>query len=199
MTSQQINEIFQEAIGAYYAINDIFKPIPNPYGNGSLEALLFSKNWIDNRQWQLEDIVRDRNTPPSKGITFKWEIDRCNQERTDLVERIDEIFFRQFQGISPDKNAFINTETPAWAIDRLSILNIKIYHMKFWVEEDKDIRVVAKSKQKLHILLKQRKDLSLAIDQLFDNIRAGRCIVRTYKQMKMYNDPDFNPYLRDSS
>lgn len=199
MTSQQINEIFQKAIGAYYAINDITKPIANPYDDGSLQALLFSKNWIDNRQWQLEDIVRDRNTPPAEGIKFKWEIDRCNQERTDTVEQMDELFFHEFEGIKPQENAFINTETPAWAIDRLSILNTKIYHMQRRVEGEKDSRILEKSRPKLLVLLQQKEDLSMAIDQLFENIRQGHCVVKTYKQMKMYNDPDFNPYLRNSS
>ncbi|MCI4668172.1 MAG: DUF4254 domain-containing protein [Bacteroidia bacterium] len=199
MTSQQINAIFQESITAYHQKGDIFIPINNPYPEGNLDSLLFAKNWIDNRQWQLEDIVRDRNTPPAKGITYKWEIDRCNQERTDTVEQIDEVFFQEFQGITAKENAFINTETPAWAIDRLSILNIKIYYMEKRVGEATDSRILDKSSSSLSVLLQQKIDLSLAIDQLFANIRKGDCIVKTYKQMKMYNDPDFNPFLRKHS
>ncbi len=198
MTAEQINDIFQESIQAYYKENNVEAPISNPYPKNELPHLLFTKNWIDNRQWNLEDKVRDRNIDPAKSIAYKWEIDRCNQERTDLVEQIDEIFFRELKEVSPDRDAFINTETPAWAIDRLSILNIKIYHMDKKVVEETDARICQKSQGKLAILLTQKIDLSTAIDQLFENIRRGRCIIKTYKQMKMYNDPDFNPYLREA-
>ncbi|MEO0895537.1 MAG: DUF4254 domain-containing protein [Bacteroidota bacterium] len=199
MKSAVILNIFEEAIRTYYGINEIFAPMPSPYPSGSIEALLFQKNWIDNKQWNLEDVVRDRQTPAEKGIQFKWEIDSCNQLRTDTVEELDDIFFKEFSSIHPLENAFINTETPAWAIDRLSILSIKIYHMSQKVELEKDQRILQKSMSKLEVLKQQRVDLSLAIDQLFENIRSGRCIIKTYKQMKMYNDPDFNPFLRETS
>ncbi|MEL6624818.1 MAG: DUF4254 domain-containing protein [Bacteroidota bacterium] len=197
MQSKRLNEIFRESIQAYYQHNDIQLAIPNPYPVESLEGLIFQKNWIDNRQWNLEDLIRDRQRPPADAIEFKWEIDRCNQERTDTVETIDELFFTHFQEIKPLPDAFLSTETPAWAIDRLSILHIKIYHMHQKLGNAEDDRIFLKSQHRLQILLTQLEDLGQAIDQLFDNIYEGRCVVRTYKQMKMYNDPDFNPYLKN--
>ncbi len=198
--SKYFNEIFEQSISDYHIKNDINTPAKNPFGEKSLDFLLYKKNWIDTVQWHLEDIIREPSINPDKALEIKRRIDKSNQDRTDLVELIDDWFFDEFKDIKPENNAFIATETPAWAIDRLSILNLKIYHMREEAERaDASSEHKEKCSFKLKILLQQREDLSLAINQLFDNIKSGKAIIKTYKQMKMYNDPNLNPVLRASS
>jgi hypothetical protein len=197
MSSQLFNRIFKESIDAYHIKDDVNTSCPNPYSSDSLEHLLFFKNWTDTVQWHLEDIIRAEDIEPTEALKIKRTIDHSNQVRTDTVEQIDDYYFDKYQSVTPKENAQINTETPAWAIDRLSILNLKIYHMREEANRvDAPEAHLAKCQHKLNVLLQQQIDLSLALNQLFEEIESGSRIVKTYKQMKMYNDPELNPVLR---
>ena len=188
--------IFERAIDDYHVSDDVDAPIRNPYLAPGIEADLYLKNWIDTVQWHLEDIVRDPEIDPIRALQIKRRIDRSNQERTDLVERIDSYFLTLYKDVQPVADATINTESPAWAVDRLSILALKIYHMRQEVERtDVDEAHREACRHKLAVLLEQREDLSLALDQLLADIAAGRKYMKVYRQMKMYNDPSLNPVL----
>lgn len=196
MISEIANRIFNEVITDYHQFDDIDQPVKNPYDAESLEHLLYIKNWIDTAQWHMEDVVRNPNIDPVEGLSWKRRIDAQNQVRTDMVEFIDGYFLNLYQGIVALPDARINTESPAWAIDRLSILALKIYHMK--EEAERETASAAHREQcgtKLNILLSQRDDLSTSIDELLVDIEAGRKYMKVYKQMKMYNDPSLNPVL----
>ena len=188
--------IFERSISDYHKKNDVDAEIQNPFPEKSIEYYLYLKNWIDTVQWHLEDIIRDPEIDPVKALEIKRRIDRSNQDRTDLVELIDSYFYEKYQSIVYSETACFNTESPAWAIDRLSILALKIYHIRQEVsrkdagEEHRNI-----CKEKLAVLLEQQQDLSLAIDQLLANIESGEKYMKVYKQMKMYNDPNLNPVL----
>ena len=188
--------IFEQAIKDYHVIDDVDQPLKNPYTEGSIEYYLYVKNWIDTVQWHFEDIIRDPEIDPVAALVLKRRIDKSNQDRTDLVEMIDSYFLDKYKDVQVLPDATINTESPAWAVDRLSILALKIYHMREQVErKDADPAHIAKCQQKLDVLLEQQKDLSTAIDQLLADIEAGRKYMKVYKQMKMYNDPSTNPVL----
>lgn len=188
--------IFERAIDDYHVSDDVDAPIRNPYPAPGIEADLYLKNWIDTVQWHLEDIVRDPEIDPIRALQIKRRIDRSNQERTDLVERIDSYFLTLYKDVQPAVDATINTESPAWAVDRLSILALKIYHMRQEVDRtDVDEAHREACRRKLAVLLEQRADLSLALDQLLADIAAGRKYMKVYRQMKMYNDPSLNPVL----
>ena len=194
--TQYYNEIFRHAIDDYHVTNDVDHPISNPYDRDTLENRLYLKCWIDTVQWHLEDIIRDPHIDPLDALQLKRRIDRSNQDRTDLVEQIDSYFLHLYSDVNVLPDARINTESPAWAIDRLSILALKIYHMQEQVErQDASQEHIAKCQAKLNVLLEQQKDLSLAIDQLLEDIEAGRKYMKVYRQMKMYNDPATNPVL----
>lgn len=192
----EANKIFNQAISDYHVKDNIDTPIQNPYARDSIENRLYLKCWIDTVQWHYEDIIRDPHIDPVEGMQLKRRIDRSNQDRTDLVEQIDSYFRQLYCDVKPLPDATFNTESPAWAIDRLSILALKIYHMREQTERtDASPEHIARCKDKLSILLEQQKDLSLAIDQLLDDIQAGRKYMKVYRQMKMYNDPSTNPVL----
>lgn len=192
----QCNQIFNQAIRDYHIKNDVDTPINNPYDRESIENRLYLKCWIDTVQWHLEDIIRDPHIDPIEALQLKRRIDRSNQDRTDLVEQIDSYFRQKYSDVNVSTDATINTESPAWAVDRLSILALKIYHMREQVERpDATAEHKAQCQKKLDVLLEQQKDLSSAIDQLLADIEAGRKYMKVYKQMKMYNDPDTNPVL----
>jgi len=158
--------------------------------------VLASKCWIDSVQWHLEDIIRDQDIDPVAALALKRRIDRSNQDRTDMVEDIDSWFRQRYHDVTVQPGATINTESPAWAIDRLSILALKIWHMREQTQRtDADAAHIARCQGKLDVLLEQRTDLTTAIDQLLDDIAAGRKYMKVYKQMKMYNDPATNPVL----
>ena len=194
--TEKANGIFQQSIADYHKTDNVDAPINNPYEFRSIEYFLYLKNWIDTVQWHLEDIIRDPNIDPVAALALKRRIDKSNQERTDLVEMIDSYWLDLYKDVKVGEDATINTESPAWAIDRLSILALKIYHMQAEVERnDADEEHKAKCKAKLDVLLAQRTDLSSAIDQLLADIEAGRKYMKVYKQMKMYNDPALNPVL----
>ena len=188
--------MFDKAVADYHVTDDVNRKCPNPYQEGSLEFLLYAKCWIDAVQWHLEDIIRDPAIDPEKALSIKRWIDRSNQERTDMVEFIDSYYLDKFKDVVPVENAKINTETPAWAIDRLSILALKIYHMQVEASrKDADEEHVRKCSEKLAVLLQQRKDLTTAICELLEDIESGAKYMKVYKQMKMYNDPSLNPVL----
>lgn len=190
------NQIFNQAIRDYHITDNVDTPINNPYDRESIENRLYLKCWIDTVQWHFEDIIRDPHIDPVEALSLKRRIDRSNQDRTDLVEQIDSYFRQYYADVNPLPNATINTESPAWAVDRLSILALKIYHMREQVERtDASAEHIAKCKAKLAVLEEQQKDLSTAIDQLLDDIKAGRKYMKVYRQMKMYNDPETNPVL----
>ena len=196
MFSLLCNTIFNESIGKYHVHNDVDIEIDNPYVIKSIEYYLFLKNWIDTIQWHLEDIIRKPDIDPVEALKLKRRIDNSNQERTDLVELIDSYFMKHYKDIELLATATINTESPAWAIDRLSILALKIYHMHQEVNrENVSLEHTTQCRQKLDVLIEQQKDLSAAIDTLLDDIANGRKYMKVYKQMKMYNDPALNPVL----
>lgn len=194
--SEQCNKIFQRAIDDYHVHDDIDTPINNPYDDGTIENRLYLKCWIDTVQWHFEDIIRDLNIDPMEALALKRRIDRSNQDRTDLVEQIDSYFRQKYSEVKVLPDARINTESPAWAIDRLSILALKIYHMREQAErQDASKEHKDKCMAKLNVLLEQQKDLGTAIDQLLEDIEEGRKYMKVYRQMKMYNDPSTNPVL----
>ncbi len=196
MFTDKANQIFGQVITDYHRHDNVDHPIANPFPAGSLEYLLYAKNWIDTVQWHLEDIIRDPEIDPVEALKIKRRIDASNQERTDMVEYIDSYLLDKYKDVTPLPDARINTETPAWAIDRLSILALKIYHMGQEVlRTDTDEAHRAACRKKLDVLLVQRTDLSTAIEELIADIEAGRKYMKTYKQMKMYNDPSLNPVL----
>ena len=189
--------IFEESIRQYHELDRVDQPLVNPYDPQEIDHLLYRKNWIDTVQWHYEDLIRDPEIRPEAALELKRKIDASNQERTDLVEYIDSYFLQKYKGVSVRENATINTESPAWALDRLSILALKIYHMR---EEASRKTASPEHREacqaKLEVLLEQRTDLSTAIDQLLQDIAEGRKYMKVYKQMKMYNDEDLNPVLR---
>ena len=199
MFSKKANDIFHEVIKIYHIKNSVDQSFKNPYDekNNLLEHLLYRKCWIDTVQWHYEDIIRDPNIDPVEALKLKRQIDASNQDRTDMVEYIDSYFLQKYDDVKPKLNAKINSESPAWAIDRLSILALKIYHMNEEVErEDASEEHKHNCQTKLNVLLEQRTDLSTAIDDLLDDIQNGDKYMKVYKQMKMYNDDELNPVLR---
>ncbi len=197
MFSDLANRVFEKSIEKYHKVDEVDQPFTNPYPKEDVKHLLYRKNWIDTVQWHYEDIIRNPDIDPVAALKLKRQIDSSNQDRTDLVEYIDSYFLKKYQSVQIKDGALINTESPAWAIDRLSILALKIYHMKEEAERlDASQEHIFKCEQKLNVLLEQREDLSTAIDQLLVDIESGKKYMKVYKQMKMYNDDEMNPVLR---
>ena len=196
MISALCNELFEKSMNDYHINDNVDEQIQNPFEINSIKHLLYNKNWIDTVQWHLEDIVRNPTINAIEGLKLKRLIDASNQVRTDMVEYIDSYFLDQYKDIFPKPTATINTESPAWAIDRLSILALKICHMNVEVSrtDASEAHIIA-CKNKLSTLVDQRKDLSTAIDELLTDIENGNKYMKVYKQMKMYNDPSLNPVL----
>ncbi len=194
--TEKANQIFKQAIRDYHLKDHVDTPIVNPYDRESIDYDLYLKCWIDTVQWHLEDIIRDPHIAPIDALALKRRIDRSNQDRTDLVEEIDSYFHKLYQEVKPLPDARLNTESPAWAVDRLSILALKIWHMQEQVDrQDATPEHIQKCQAKLDVLKEQQVDLSTAIDQLLEDIAAGRKYMKVYRQMKMYNDPATNPIL----
>ena len=189
-------KIFEDTVNEYHKHDDVDAKVENPFAPGTIEHTLFAKNWIDAVQWHLEDIIRDPQIDPVEALALKRRIDKSNQDRTDMVEELDTYFSEKYSDVKVAADATINTESPAWALDRLSILALKIYHMQAEVDRnDATAEHLAKCRGKLAVLLEQRADLTTAINQLLDDIAAGRKYMKVYRQMKMYNDPATNPVL----
>ena len=199
MISLTCIDVFRRSVSDFHVHNDVDAKMENPFLEGSLERLFYSKNYIDTVQWHLEDIIRDTQIDPLAALTLKRRIDKSNQDRTDLVEQIDDYFLSLYKNTSVNDTATLNTESPAWAIDRLSILMLKIWHMNEEVlRADANDDHKQKCNAKLQILFEQEKDLSNAIDELIEDIASGKKIMKVYRQMKMYNDPSLNPVLYNS-
>ena len=196
MFSQLAFSVFEQSIHDYHVHDSVDQQINNPFPKEKIEHLLYLKNWIDTVQWHFEDIIRDPNIDPVAALTLKRRIDASNQERTDMVEYIDSYFLQKYSHVVIKDHAKINSESPAWAFDRLSILALKIYHMNEEATRAEASEEHRKNCEiKLNILLEQRKDLATAIDDLLEDIKAGKKYMKVYKQMKMYNDVDTNPVL----
>ena len=189
-------KVFEKSVDDYHVYDDINRSASNPYDKKDFEHLLYEKNWIDAVQWHYEDIIRDPDIDPNEGMNLKRLIDSSNQNRTEMVEYIDSYFLKLYSNVSPKPNAKVNTESPAWALDRLSILILKIYHMKEEsIREDVSEQHRTTCNEKLQVLLEQQKDLSESIDQLLEDLSKGEKKMKVYKQMKMYNDETLNPVL----
>lgn len=191
---------FQRSIDDYHVYDDVDTPIKNPFPANSFEGLLYHKNWIDTVQWHLEDIIRKPEIDPKEGIALKRRIDKSNQDRTDMVEKVDDQFLSTFKDVVPKAGARMNSETPAWLLDRMSILLLKIYHMKEQTER-KDVSAdhISKTKSKLSVLMEQRDDMRQAYDELIEDIEKGNRKFKVYRQMKMYNDSSLNPMLYEQN
>lgn len=200
LSAEECYAVFQKSIDDYHLRDDVGTVIKNPFREGSFEFLLYQKNWIDTVQWHLEDIIRKPDIDPEEGLGIKRRIDKSNQDRTDTVEKIDDYFLEAFRGVTYSTGARINSETPAWLLDRMSILLLKIYHMKEQTErKDASAQHIGKCRDKLMILLEQRDDMRLAFDELMEDIGSGTRRFKVYRQMKMYNDSTLNPALYKSS
>ncbi|MGC4036563.1 MAG: DUF4254 domain-containing protein [Chitinophagaceae bacterium] len=196
LNSKDCFEIFEQSIIAYHVADSIDQPINNSFADDGIKNLLFKKNWIDTVQWHLEDVIRNPKIDPAEALTIKRRIDKSNQDRTDIVEVIDDIIFDEMRSVKTMDNAGINTETPGWAIDRLSILALKIYHMQAEVKrKDASEEHIKNCERKLKILLEQKADMIVSIDELLADLNTGKKKMKLYKQMKMYNDPALNPVL----
>ena len=196
LSARQCYEVFRRSIADYHRTDDVDTPVKNPYASGTFEALLYAKNWIDTVQWHLEDIIRLPTINPVEAVALKRRIDKSNQDRTDMVEQIDDQFIAEFGGVTPLPGARINSETPAWLLDRMSILLLKIYHMREQTERtDASADHIAKCQTKLAVLLEQENDMALAFDELIEDIGRGTRRFKVYRQMKMYNDASLNPVL----
>jgi hypothetical protein len=199
MFSQLAFSVFERCISDYHVHDNVDQPVSNPFPKEKIEHLLYLKNWIDTVQWHFEDLIRDPQIDPVAALKLKRRIDAFNQERTDMVEYIDSYFLQHFKDVKPKETAKINSESPAWAVDRFSILALKVYHMREEaVRTDASPEHRAACQAKLDILLEQRKDLGKAIDDLLADIESGDKYMKVYKQMKMYNDDELNPVLYQS-
>lgn len=196
MFSQLAFSVFEQSIHDYHVYDSVDQPVNNPYPKEKIEHLLYLKNWIDTVQWHFEDLIRDPQIDPVAALQLKRRIDAFNQERTDMVEYIDSYFLQKYKDVQPKPDAKINSESPAWAVDRFSILALKIYHMREEaVRTDASPEHRSACQAKLDILLEQRKDLATAIDDLLQDIADGNKYMKVYRQMKMYNDEALNPVL----
>ena len=188
--------IFQQSIVDYHAHDDVDAPIKNPFASKSFNSLLYGKNWIDTVQWHLEDLIRVPTIDPVEALKIKRRIDKSNQDRTDMVEKLDDYFLEEFKHVKAGAGTRINSETPAWLLDRMSILMLKIYHMKEQTErQDVGADHIEKCQIKLNILLEQKNDMRQAFDELIEDIQQGNRKFKVYRQMKMYNDSSLNPML----
>lgn len=200
LNANQCYEAFNRSIADYHRYDDVDKPVTNPYPQGSFESLLYGKNWIDTVQWHLEDIVRNPDINPVEGLKLKRRIDKSNQERTDVVERVDDYFLDVFKAVVPKADARINSETPAWLLDRMSILMLKIFHMEEQTRRtDAAPDHIARCQNKLSLLIEQKADMRTAFDELMSDIASGVRRFKVYRQVKMYNDPSLNPVLYKQS
>jgi hypothetical protein len=194
--ADQCYDIFQRSIDDYHAHDHVDTVIENPFAATDFRNLLYLKNWIDTVQWHLEDIIRKPDIDPAEALQIKRRIDRSNQERTDTVEKIDDVFAEEFKDVISQKGARINSETPAWLLDRMSILMLKIYHMKEQTgRKDVSREHIVRCEAKLLVLLEQKADMHNAFNELMEDIELGNRKFKVYRQMKMYNDTSLNPML----
>ena len=196
MKAENCIEIFNKAINNYHVVDDVYQSFSNPFGEDSIESTMYLKSWIDTVQWHYEDIIRDPNIQPEAGMDMKRKIDKSNQHRTDVVEQLDDYYITLFKAVTPQSNAKLNTESPGWVVDRISILSLKIYHMQEQVDRnDTDEAHKKQCLNKLNILLEQKEDISKSFNDLLEEIENGEKQIKVYRQMKMYNDDTLNPVL----
>jgi hypothetical protein len=196
LSANQCYSVFEKSIHDYHLVNSPEREISNPFSGNAFEALLYHKNWIDTVQWHLEDLIRDPLIDPTAALVLKRRIDKSNQDRTDLVERIDDFYIGEFKSVPLTLEARQNSETPAWLLDRMSILLLKIYHMDEQVHrQDADVAHIARCQAKLDILTEQKTDMQMCFDELMDDLQKGIRKMKVYRQMKMYNDSSLNPVL----
>ncbi len=199
MNATLANDIFRQSIHDYHQTDSVDAPLQNPYPATDLSSLLYHKNWIDTVQWHLEDIIRSPTIRPDELVAIKRRIDQSNQDRTDTVELIDAELYGQFRSVTPRPEARMNSETPAWLLDRMSILQLKLYHFREQITRpDVTPEHRQRATQKLAVLTEQEEDLARCFDELLDDIQQGHRYVKVYRQMKMYNDPTLNPVLYQS-
>lgn len=195
VTAEYCTSLFLSTIEEYHKTDNIETPCP-VVESDTLEKILIRKCWIDTVQWHLEDLIRRPDLEPYQFILIKRKIDKSNQDRTDCVEQIDDYLMNEFNKVKIHENPRLNTETPAWVIDRLSILMLKIYHMNEQTErKDASIDHLKLCKQKLDTLIQQKLDLSFSFNYLLKELSEGISVMKLYRQMKMYNDPNTNPEL----
>ena len=200
LSANECFEVFDRSIKDYHKHDSVDTPVSNPYPAGSFEALLYGKNWIDTVQWHLEDIIRKPALDPAEGMQIKRRIDKSNQDRTDTVERMDDYFLSEFSSVRPSASTRINSETPAWLLDRMSILMLKIYHMEEQTRRtDVSTDHLQRCHEKLALLNEQKQDMRMAFDELVEDIKAGKRRFKVYRQVKMYNDASLNPMLYNKS
>ena len=196
MNANHCTEIFNRSIHDYHINDNVDQPCNNPFAENSIENLMYLKNWIDTVQWHYEDIIRDPNIAAENGILLKRKIDRSNQDRTDLVEKIDDYYIELFKNVNYSNESKLNTESPGWVVDRISILCLKIYHMQEQTErKDVSEEHVNNCIKKLSVLKEQQEDLSQSFNELLDDLENGVKKIKVYRQMKMYNDSSLNPVL----
>jgi hypothetical protein len=199
LSADECYTIFQKSVDDYHLQDDVDAPIRNPFPASSFESLLYRKNWIDTVQWHLEDVIRDPAIDPAEGLRLKRRIDKSNQERTDTVERMDDFFLLAFEDVDYAPGTRVNSETPAWLLDRMSILTLKIYHMKEQTErKGVSAHHIGQCRDKLTVLEEQKEDMKKAYDELLYDIQKGTRTFKVYRQMKMYNDSTLNPVLYGS-
>jgi len=196
MKAEKCIEIFEKAINSYHIADDVYQPFTNLFEEGTIENVMYLKSWIDTVQWHYEDIIRDPNIQPEAGMDMKRKIDKSNQHRTDVVEQLDDYYIDLFKDLNPEPNAKLNTESPGWVVDRISILCLKIYHMQEQVDRiDTDEKHKRQCLSKLTTLLEQKEDISKSFNDLLSEIEKGEKKIKVYRQMKMYNDDTLNPVL----
>ncbi len=196
ISSSACYKIFEQSVSDYHLHNNVDQSIKNPFPENSFESLLYLKNYIDTVQWHLEDIIRDPKIDPVKALEIKRRIDQSNQHRTDVVEKMDDRFVEYFKEVKFTTEARLNSETPAWLLDRMSILVLKIYHMKEQTERrDASADHIQKCLSRLSVLMEQRTDMAGCFDDLMEDVRNGKRRIKVYRQMKMYNDASMNPVL----
>lgn len=195
-TAAKMVDIFERAIDDYHIEDNVDIKPANPYDKTTFYHTLYEKCLIDTIQWHLEDIVRDPEIDNAYGMEIKRRIDKSNQVRTDTVEKLDDQLLSRISPESFSAEARLNTESPGWAIDRLSILCLKVFHMEIEAHRpDAENDHKASCLKKLNVLKEQQADLCLAINQLIEDIQNGVRMAKVYRQMKMYNDEQLNPIL----
>jgi hypothetical protein len=195
MKAENCNIIFQKAIENYHLKDHVDTMLENPYDANTLDYIMYEKCWIDTVQWHLEDLIRIPDLNPKEALAIKQRIDKSNQNRTDMVEKIDDHYVSLYRSTS-ENATLMNTESPGWVVDRLSILCLKIFHMKEQVlRKDATKKHLQECEWKLNILNLQQHDLSNAFNQLLEDYKNGVKKMQVYRQMKMYNDANLNPEL----
>ncbi|NCN08463.1 MAG: DUF4254 domain-containing protein [Leptospira sp.] len=193
LDAKHVVSVFQKSVIDWHKEE---KPSNNPYDPQSIDHTLYQKNQVDTIQWHIEDEIRRPDIPLEEVVALKRKIDALNQDRTDTVEKLDDFVGELVKNVTVQPGARLNSESPAWLMDRMSILELKIFHMKEQVErKDASPEHLQNCQNKLNILTEQREDLILCLDELIEDYAKGIRRFKVYRQMKMYNDKNLNPSL----